>query len=451
MTKNEFEKQIQDMTDQEFDQFLDEQEKSVEDLNKEPITSSITVISNPSTNNLNDQEDLDLLYEKIGEYEEFLLTNLTDNEKIVYMMELLKSTTNMTSVDYNALDHLLQDKYWDWNNTECSDSFYYDYNMGRRRGFEDNFEARDYIPAKGSTYIRKKKIDDFCEIEIVDYKAKVSISFSPLATAKIFIMKLYNPHIEFGGYLSYKTVLPNIEDIYEDKEITIEVEDLLLIPQKRGTSHIEYFEFEIPEFMQDWRKAKEDKLFTSGRYHSHHTLTAFHSGTDRGEIEEMAKQKSKFISVVSAFKDKPFDKNTDLINFEYFLENTEIDSVLYIPFVDEKEANDNNSLYGYYIQTEVMFSDYTQNELKEVKEFIKRFIKMETFIVEKYPIINGLNKLVDKEILKEDDVYYIREQLSKSDSLYNIFGSLFETMKTMSVNSKAKDYDKLVSQIKKLV
>ena len=446
------------MTDEEFDEFIkDEDIDSIEELakahTKEPITSSITVISNPTNEDPNKEMEAELMYEELEEYQEFLLNNLTNNQKIVFMMELLKGVTSITSVDYNALDKSLQDKYWDWNNTECTDNYYYDYNQGRRRGFDDShYTSRDYYtPAKSINNYSSKGIDDFCELAIKDYKAKVYISFSAIATAKIFIMKLYNPHIEFGGYLSYKNPLPNIEDLYEEGDIFIEIDDLLLIPQKRDSSHIEYFEFDLPEFMQDWRTAKENKLFTSGRYHSHHTLSAFHSTTDKGEIEEMAKQKSKFISVVSAFKKTPFDKNTDLINFEYFLENTQIDSVLYIPFEDDKEAKENEATYGYYIETGVMFSDYTQDDLKEVQKFITRFVEMEIFIKEKYPVINALNRLVEKKVLDENDVYYIRKQLNESDSLYTVFTSIFETMNNLMINSKGKEYDELIKQIKKLV
>ena len=445
------EKSIQDMTDEEFDKFMKEQEKTNPFINgiieRTEITSKIKVLNNPS----NDYERDEHIYYKIDESAEFLLDETTDDQKIVLILELLSRITNINSVDYKAIEKKNEDIYWSWNNTECTDNYYYDYTEGRRRSLHDQkTDDKGYI-AKSSYKATTKVIDSFVELSTKDYNADIKVVFSPIATAKIFIMKLLNPYAEFGGYLSYQTDLPNIEDIYEEGKIEIIVDDLLLIPQKRSNSAIEYFEFEIPEFMEDWRKAKEEKKYTSARYHSHHTLSAFHSETDKGEIEEMSKQKSKFFSVVSAFKSKSFDKDTDWENFDYFFNNTEIDSVLFIPFTDEAEAKANSAECGYYIETGVVFSDYTQDDLIKVKEYITRFIEMEGFVKNKYPTIKKLNQLVKKKILDENDVYHIREQLNESEHLYNVFNSLFDTLNNVVSKDKLEKQTKIIDEIKKLV
>jgi hypothetical protein len=203
--------------------------------------------------------------------------------------------------------------------------------------------------------------------------------------------------------------------------------------------------------MQDWRKAKEEGLYTSARHHSHHTLSAFHSRTDREEVIEMAKQKSKFFSVVTAFKDKPYDKDADLLNFDHFFENTEVDSVLYLPFLDETEAKANNAEYGYLVETNIVFSEYGQKEIEETLEFVERFKEMEIFVKEKFPTIQKLDILVKKNILTEEDVYAIRETLNGSEELYNIFNALFDVLNNVVSKDKLEAQTKIIEEIKKLV
>lgn len=442
------EKEIYDMTEEELTEFINEQTK---ELNEIDDTPSIKVLFNQQTKYDKEMEAFDEVQYRIDESIEFLNEQLEDDMKIVLIMELLKSTTQIGSVDYHALDRLLEDKYWDFDNKKCVDNYYYDYTNNTRRSFADPRFDTNYPKSTSykATYAKTK--EEFTELTLKDYDTNCKITFSPIATAKIFTMMLLNPNIEFGGYLSYSSILPKIEDIYNTEPIEIIVDDFLLIPQTRSSSRIDYFEFDLPEFMQDWRDAKENKQFTSARHHSHHTLSAFHSRTDREEIIEMAKQKSKFFSVVTAFKDKPFDKDVDLLNFDHFFDNIEVDSVLYLPFLDETEAKANNAEYGYLVETNIVFSEYGQKEIEETLEFVERFKEMELFVKYKFPTIQKLNILVQKKVLTEEDVYAIRETLNGSEELYNIFNALFDVLNNVVSKDKLEAQTKIIEEIKKLV
>ena len=450
---NELEnKKIYDMSEEELQEYVNEQSGLLNEKDSNQSNGNgIKIVSVPNNQRFSyDEEDNELLIQQMEDSIEFLINELTDDQKAVLISELLNNMTNLSSVDYKSIDRQLEDKYWDWNNTRCDDPYQYDYTEGRRVPIKPvigTTTVSTWQPKKVYT----KVVDSFCELAIDQYTSDIKIVFSPVATAKIFIMKLINPNIEFGGYLSYSTKLPNSDELFDGKDYRIEVEDLLLIPQTRSAHRIDYFEFDVPEFMEDWRKAKEDKLFTSARYHSHHTLSAFHSSTDLGEIKEMAKQKSKFFSVVTAFKDKPFESDIDFINFDYFFDNIEVDSQFFIPFEDEGEAKLNNAELGYLIETNVIFSEYTKDDLALVREYVNRFTEMEKFMKYKFPTINNLNKLVKNKILDETDVYYIRELLNGSDNLFNVFNDLFKTLSTSVSKDKADKQKKIIDQIKKLV
>jgi hypothetical protein len=209
------EKEIYDMTEEELTEFINEQTKELNNLEEE---QSIKILFNPSTKYDREMEAFDETQYKIEESIEFLNDELEDDSKIVLIMELLKGISQIGSVDYHAIDRLLEDKYWDFDNKLCVDNYYYDYTNNVRRPlnnphYNTNYKTDTKSTYKGTTYTTKHK-EEFTELSLKDYENNCKIIFSPIATAKIFTMMLLNPHIEFGGYLSYKTDLPNIVITY---------------------------------------------------------------------------------------------------------------------------------------------------------------------------------------------------------------------------------------------
>ena len=147
----------------------------------------------------------------------------------------------------------------------------------------------------------------------------IYLVLSNKVTAKLLQLMKEIQDIEWGSYIVYKTQIPNdpMWEITEDNQEPIEIiiEDLVLIPQKISSGHVEFMEIEYPELMKDLIEYKFSGYFTTGRLHSHHTLGAFHSGTDLGEFEKYFSAGDKLLSIVASFKNhqaKQTFKNTDL-------------------------------------------------------------------------------------------------------------------------------------------
>lgn len=422
------------------------------------------------------QEDLDLLEdmgnveidkfkgdEKIDAITEWLVATVEDNKLVEIVERLLENISKMDYQPYRDIQKKIDDLYWDDQYSDLGTGYgqaNVDYgrdSLGNIFGQTEN-KLRNAYNSKNYGYYQKSTIKstvpDFIEMKESSYNLKLKFELSPLATAKLFVMMKFYQGVEWGAYMKLKEALPKLDDLYVEGERTIEVLDFILIPQVRSTSHVEYLENELPEFMNEWRQAKLDKFYVnSGRIHSHHSMGAWHSPTDTGEFEEAFKTEDRLFSIVSAFSDKAnkIDVNKDLDDWDYFFNALDFDAVLFIPLIGDQK-NQVNADFGYTIRRPIWLNKYGLEEIEEALNWREGFEQMDLFVKHKYPIIEKLLRLQDLKKIDEVNFYNIRSSLFDNESMFEFVRDMINLLGETKLESNTNlTYKTKINAIKKLL
>ena len=410
--------------------------------------------------------------EKLDKVINWVISVGTEEELVQLIKEMLKVMTGIEYNDFKEIQDLSDELYWETNYTEYNEGW------GVRGKYNENTQLgqlfkegkKDYYVVNGEkVYIDRTPITktakvvkrsyynskpDFLDLSETSYPLKLKYTLSPLATAKLFLMMKFYQGSEWGAYMKLDKALPKLEDLYQEGEWDIEVLDFILIPQVRSSAHVEYLENELPEFMDDWRKAKLDKFYVnSGRIHSHHTMGTWHSGTDTGEFEKAFETEDRLFSIVVAFEDKikKIDLNKDLDDWDYFFKALSFDCVLFIPLVGDQK-NQVKCEYGYQIRNSIYLNHFGVDEIKEAVKWRESFEEMDVFVNQKYPLINKLLQLQSAKKIDEVDFYHIRSQIFKNENMFSFVEDLIEVISETSnkINSNLR-FKNRMDEIKKIV
>lgn len=123
----------------------------------------------------------------------------------------------------------------------------------------------------------------------LDFKVKVSIS-KELQSQILYHHAVY-PGKEWSGILLFKETKGSLQErnleLTADKMFLLTLGDGATVEGDNGESYIDAMEA-IPDFMD----------YKVGYLHTHHSMQAFHSGTDNQEIEDQAKTHEYFLSLI---------------------------------------------------------------------------------------------------------------------------------------------------------
>ena len=288
----------------------------------------------------------------------------------------------------------------------------------------------------------------------------IYLVLSNKVTAKLLQLMKEIQDIEWGSYIVYKTQIPNdpMWEITEDNQEPIEIiiEDLVLIPQKISSGHVEFMEIEYPELMKDLIEYKFSGYFTTGRLHSHHTLGAFHSGTDLGEFEKYFSAGDKLLSIVASFKNhqaKQTFKNTDLKapnSVELLMSCLDFHSMIGIPEVSIEIPEIKNSVeLGIIRQVALKYYGDIDPYIEEAEQFLVRFKEMLekikktelSFIIMKY--------LGERNKFDENERRAIRSELLSNPVMLQGFTALSQEFST--IYKKHKSTAGLEERLKALI
>lgn len=420
----------------------------------EPYEDRLTESDKKALDNvIDDQQRLEKLTTLSNEF-----IRISDNDDLLIFIESL--IDQLSTIDYNdhkQITNKLDDLFWQDN---YYDSWSTDYNEKDEEKIKQLFGGgKDTTPKErnGMTFVngvwysggfhsrnrittnsKVLTIPDYITLKSESFTTKVKFSLSSIATAKLFIMMKFYQNVEWGAYLRLNKALPKLDDLFkEGEEIEIIAEDLILIPQIRSSGHVEYLENELPEFMEEWRKAKlEGHYVNSGRIHSHHTIGAYHSQTDTGEFEEAFKTEDRMFSIVSAFSDKvnkiPYEIPLD--DFDKFFDGLEFDSILFIPLINEQKQQV-NAKYGYMIRESLWLARPTFEDIEKAVEWREGFEKMDVFVNLKYPVIEKILELQDLGKVNDIDFYHTRKLLFENTEMFSFVEDLVNSIYEESKNA----------------
>lgn len=395
------------------------------------------------------------------------IIEIVDNEDMIVIVESLVSRLeSIDYVNYTNIIKTLDDLYWEETQKEYGsygygvNSGYYDDDpnslrnlFGENAGKYDSELTKVWSKGKGFTYSKTPSIPDFIKLDDKSTPIDLKISMSPLATAKLFLMMKFYQHQEWGAYMKLDKALPKLEDMFKDEEIEITILDLILIPQVRSISHVEYLEQELPEFMHEWRQAKIDKFYVnSGRIHSHHTMGSWHSTTDTGEFEKSFEVEERLLSIVTSFSDKTkrIDQSKDLNDWDYFFKALDFDTVLFIPLIGD-QSNTVNAKFGYTVNRSLWLNKFGIDEINKAIEWREGFQKMDIFVNTKYPTIEKILRLQDLNKIDEVDFYNIRKDIFENESMFSFVEDMVKLLsETKSESNSNLIYKTRIAEIKKI-
>ena len=131
------------------------------------------------------------------------------------------------------------------------------------------------------------------KLRLRDMQETFTLEISPEAQRKIDHLLIRVPNIEWSGTMFY-TLNGDINNIPELKVTVLDV-----YPQDIGNSG--YTEYEHTEEYANYivtHPELMDENIHQGHIHSHHTMSAFFSGTDKGELIDSAPNFAGFVSLI---------------------------------------------------------------------------------------------------------------------------------------------------------
>lgn len=285
-----------------------------------------------------------------------------------------------------------------------------------------------------TVWTKKEKLEDITKL-----CKKIWLRFSKEDTAKLYTMMLNKPSIEWGAYLLFNEKLPSLNDVWiekdENEELIIDIAKMVNVPQKATSGHVDYREQDYPELMQEVYQARARGMKTTGRIHSHHNMSAWHSGTDWDEFDKYLPIGDHYLSIVVA-TNKKF--NSELVldkrNTDIFFQNLQFHVAYGIP---DKDAE---SELGYKIICSVMLDQVDDNKLyKKADKYLVEYEEYLDTIAKTEKVYNIVKVLVDKDQLSEEEERELRTKLLEDELFFKSFEVLgnvtHETIKTSKDNT----------------
>jgi len=289
--------------------------------------------------------------------------------------------------------------------------------------------------------------------EVTNLAHNIIINLPTHIWVKIYYMMVEKQHLEWSAYFIYSEPLPSIKDLLRNKvtekknTITIHVEDMIFVPQKVTSGHVDGLEIEYPEFMQPIYKAQVNGKLSTGRIHSHNTMGAFHSGVDNNEFKKNLEIGQSFFSIVVSLKGKKFNKieynavERTRENIASIVKKMSFDVKIGKPTDDPKTIE-----YGYLIKGTTNHKDIFESKSTKIKPYLigaKKWVNdyndMINIISETEKTFSIIEKMKDNKSLDLADTREIRSTLLSSKPLLKTFNLFSHALK-----GKIKDNNDLV-------
>jgi len=280
---------------------------------------------------------------------------------------------------------------------------------------------------KNITWQQKKQLDN-----ITDMTKNLYLEFDRKQTARLYALMLAKPSIEWGLYLVFEKKLPNLEEIWAEMtkkntpkvkqpDYIIPIGDMVIVPQNVTSGNVDYLEQEYPEMMKEVNDYRFKKYKTTGRIHSHHNMSAYHSGTDWGEFNKYLEIGDVYLSLVVA-TNKKIREDIELKpeNSKEFFDNLQFNLQYGIP---EREGD----ILGYITSGSVMLStDLTIEDYQEAEEYIRKYNSMLETIAKTKVTYKVLKSMADSERIDEMEERQLRTDLLKDETTFKSFNILSE-------------------------
>lgn len=393
----------------------------------------------------------------------YLLERISDmdQESVINLVcELIQDVDYFLDTDeikiHSAIDEAMYGSWYNYDYEEEQEKTVKAKPISRHPTY-DYWTSRKY-PVSNS-WKAKPSIPDFLSFPKTQVVSDSKVILPSLVVAKIFVLMYNIQDLEWGAYMKLKDIPDNQSLQEKDKVNNIVIEDLVLIPQKRGVGSVEYLENELPEFMTEYVQARMDGyLVQSGRIHSHHSLGAWHSVTDTNEFKEAYKDQNRMVSLVIAHKNKAIYNQViieECYKEDYYskiFDNLTCDTVLFLPYSLNVKQEDRKSSYGAIIRLDTEWHDFTQQDLEKALEWFERFKEMDNFVQKQYYYVEWLNDLVDNKIITQEEEYYCRKLMRENPQLFNVIVSMIDlTDKYYDESQKQTKNSKVIDEIKKLL
>lgn len=350
------------------------------------------------------------------------------------------------------------------------------------RNYPDNYDERtwgtwfdvDYVNSiRGNNYGRHtreytKVVKEYKEVTTKTHKSvrlpTLSFTLSTKAFMQImYLMSIYS-NIEWGAFFVVNK-MPTIEDleiyflenyVKGDKEIieyNIDIEELIVYPQAIGKVEVEY----TPDYnhlMKDFIRVKKAGKHLTGIIHSHHTMSAYHSGTDNKFIKERMDEGQKTSSIVVAsnhtkvkdlqtyFKDSSFWEN-----YNKAMECFTFHTYTAYPVPTKKHS------VGIRFESTVLYVDQPDSEeefnkiLPSIRDFISTYQDMLKEVKELTPYLKFLKTNLKDKKITEPDFYFLKKRVFEVKEAREVFEKLYPFM-TKHEEYRAK-LNKIVDILKK--
>jgi len=281
--------------------------------------------------------------------------------------------------------------------------------LAEKFGVTNNLKHKGYI----NPHYSFKKIVPLIRYD-EDHTENIRIVFNARDTAIIFNLMASYPDIEWGLY----TVHKKLNDINVEKKNTIDIEELILVPQKTDRVSVEYMEVEFPELSQEVFK----KRFTHnvGRIHSHHSMEAYHSATDEDQLIQALTDEQTFISTVLSLKHRVKSSTFDDV-YRHIRQET----LLCVP------KSDDTCVYGVGYHATIVFTPYGEDEHLNAHDFVNDYENMINIVKEKSPIMEYMKSFIEEN--DDFDGKAIRKLILEDDSVAEFITKLTEKHKASFV------------------
>jgi len=223
------------------------------------------------------------------------------------------------------------------------------------------------------TYVNwKKEIeDDEDEHAVMECKTNVELVMTKATKDKLDFLCTDYSESEIGGFLT------GDETIDKDGNVTILIDDLLIPYQEAGTADVDVDGIEGQLKLRQEYGDRCSKII--GHYHSHHSMGAFFSSTDKDMMKQYSANKRFCIFIVSSegdhlirlvLKNKPYEMSMENVPYK-----VEIDSSIKSELLEEiqKKVKVKTITTKTYPKSTITSSYDYKNIKKEVSNRIKYY------------------------------------------------------------------------------
>jgi proteasome lid subunit RPN8/RPN11 len=263
-----------------------------------------------------------------------------------------------------------------------------------------------------------------------------SITFSKKAYSQIILMMIDYPKIEWGAFFTVPNMptLNQLKEYYKENRVKdtknkviyeVEIKELIVYPQTTNGVEVEYSP-DYNNLMDDYKRVRKEGNFPLGIIHSHHTMTAYHSNTDRFFLEERLAMRQKTISIVLASKLPNVNVMKKIISgeisdkkLEKLIEQFTTDYEIVYPPTDKMLAK--NKIGFSFENEEFYYQNISSNDIATNKEFVNRYEIMINSVKKLSPFLKSLESFKNNFTISEPHFHKLKKNIFNSKEAQNVY------------------------------